>query len=122
MQTPNSDIIYVRDLVFDAIIGVLPDERVTPQPVCINLQVHVDTRAAAASCNLADTLDYAELADSVRELTTSAQCLLVETLAEKIAVLTLTQPQATAVLVDINKPDALPGAAGVGVRIYRTNS
>jgi dihydroneopterin aldolase len=115
----TADTIYIRDLVFDAIIGVLPIERTTPQPICINLEVTVDTRAAARSRDLKDTLDYAALAEAVKHLTIKAECLLVETLAAQIAELALAQPMASAVLVDINKPNALADAAGVGVRIYR---
>lgn len=113
------DVVYVSNLVFDAIIGVLPAERITPQPVCINLEVGVDTRKAAASTDLEDTLDYAALAGEVQALTIAAECLLVETLAEKIAELTLQQPLAQAVTVDVRKPNALHNADGVGVRIHR---
>jgi dihydroneopterin aldolase len=113
------DVVYIRDLVFDAILGVLPEERTTPQPVCINLEVSVDTRRAAASCDLKDTLDYARLAAEVRALCIDAQCLLVETLAEKIASLTLQQAHVHAVTVDVMKPAALADCQGVGVRITR---
>jgi dihydroneopterin aldolase len=115
----TADTIYIRDLVFDAIIGVLPIERTTPQPICINLEVTVNTQTAARSRDLKDTLDYAALAEAVKHLTIKAECLLVETLAAQIAELALAQPMASAVLVDINKPNALADAAGVGVRIYR---
>ena len=116
----SHDIIFVRDLTFDTIIGVLPQERTTPQPITINLEVSVDTRAAARSQALEDTLDYAGLAAAVKNLTIESKCLLVETLAEKIADLTLTFKGATAVQVEITKPKALAEAEGVGVRIYRS--
>jgi dihydroneopterin aldolase len=117
---PDSrDVVYIRNLVFDAIIGVLPEERTTPQPVCINLQVSVNTREAAASRRLDDTLDYAALAQAVQTLTVDSQCLLVETLAEDIAALALASPHAQAVVVDVMKPNALSQAEGVGVRITR---
>jgi len=115
-----TDTVYIRDLVVEAIIGILPHERTTPQPVHINLEISVDTRAAAASTRLQDTLDYAALAQAVTELTVRAQCLLVETLAEKIAELALQHPSARAVQVDVMKTNALASAAGVGVRIHRT--
>ena len=115
----SGDIIYIRDLVFDAIIGVLPTERTTPQPVCINLEVTLDTQTAATSRDLKDAVDYATLAAAVKDLTIKAECLLVETLAAQIADLVLAQPLALAVRVDVNKPNAIADAAGVGVRIYR---
>lgn len=114
------DVIFVHDLVVQAIIGVLPHERTTPQPVRIDLEITVDTRTAAASGELDDTLDYATLATDVQALAMQAQCLLVETLAEKIAALTLQQSRAQAVQVTVTKPDALEHAEGVGVRIFRS--
>ena len=118
----SGDVVYIRNLLFDAIIGVLPEERTTPQPVCINLQVTVDTSTAAASRRLEDTLDYAALAEDVQALTIDSQCLLVETLAEQIAALVLASPHAQAVVVDVMKPNALSQAEGVGVRISRNKT
>ena len=120
MHDNPHDTIFIRNMTFDTIIGVLPEERTTRQPIRIDLEVGVDIRPAAASKNLTDTLDYASLAAEVRAFTIAAECLLVETLAEEIAALALTRPQAQNVLVEINKPNALAEADGVGVRIYRT--
>jgi len=115
----TGDVICIHGLEVQAIIGVLPHERSTAQPVTIDLEITVDTRMAAASEKLEDTLDYAALASAVKALTIEAECLLVETLAEKIAELALQQPLARAVQVNVTKPNALQNAAGVGVRIYR---
>ena len=53
------DRIFIRGLEFDTIVGVLPEERVTPQPLRVDLELDVDTRQAARSKDLADTVDYA---------------------------------------------------------------
>ncbi len=119
MDRPDTDIVYVRNLVFDAIIGVLPQERVTPQPICVSLELSVDTQTAAESENLNDTLDYAFLAEAVEALAIEQQCLLVETLAQQIAGLALAQPRVEAVRVSVGKPNALQKAELVGVEIYR---
>lgn len=114
-----SDIVYISDLRFSAILGVLPEERVTPQQVVVSLVLTTDTRVAANSKNLADTVDYAAIAETVREHTIAAECLLVETLAEQLAELVLRTAGVSAVEIDVGKPDALPDARQVGVRIYR---
>ncbi len=119
MAPPNTDTVYVRNLVFKTIIGVLPHERDTPQPVCISLELTVDTAPAAESKDLSDTLDYAFLAEAVEALAIEQQCLLVETLAQQIADLALAQPLVQAVRVNVGKPDALQKAEQVGVEIYR---
>ena len=112
------DRIFVRDLTFDAILGILPKERVTPQPVVINLTLITATANAAASKNIDDTLNYAELADAAEVLTVKGEYLLIETLVEDIADLCL-EAGADAVTVRVEKPKAVSAAAAVGVEIYR---
>ena len=119
MDRQTEDIIYVRELVFETIIGTLPHERLTPQPICVSLELSVDTTTAAVSKDLNDTLDYAYLADEVEALANEQKCLLVESLAREIAELALAQPLVRAVRVNVGKPDALKKAAQVGVEIYR---
>jgi len=114
------DIVFVRGLVVHAILGVLPQERTTAQPVRIDLEISLDTHTAATSHELEDTLDYANLAGSVKTLAIEAECLLVETLADKIAALALQQPLVQAVQVSVSKPNALDDADAVGVRIHRS--
>jgi dihydroneopterin aldolase len=113
-----ADKIFVRDLTFDAILGILPAERITPQPVVINLTLITDTATAAASKNVDDTLNYAELADAARVLTVEGEYLLIETLVEDIAKLCLVAG-ADAVTVRVEKPEAVSAAAAVGVEIHR---
>jgi dihydroneopterin aldolase len=112
------DKIFVRDLTFDAILGILPEERIHPQPVVINLTLFTDTAGAAASKHIDDTLNYAELADAARTLTIEGKYLLIETLVEDIAKACL-QAGADGVTVRVEKPKAVPAAAAVGVEIYR---
>ena len=112
------DRIFVRDLTFDAILGILPEERVKPQPVVINLVLITDTATAAASKNIDDTLNYAELADAARIMTVEGEYLLIETLVEDIAKVCL-EAGADAVTVRVEKPKAVSAAAAVGVEIYR---
>lgn len=119
MHSPSEDIIYVDNLVFEAILGVLPEERLNPQPVCISLRLSVDTQPAADSRELSDTLDYAQLASDVETLATTERCLLVETLAQSVAELALAKPLVRGVWVSIGKPNALANADQVGVEIYR---
>ena len=49
-----TDTVYIRNLMVNAIIGVLPDERTTPQPVRIDLEVTVDTHIAELRRKLED--------------------------------------------------------------------
>lgn len=113
------DKVLIKDLTIDAILGILPSERVQTQPVVINITVFTDTKPAATSTNIADTLDYAELASQATRLAREGEYLLIESLVEDLAAMTLNQPTARAVTVRVEKPQAVEGARSVGVEIYR---
>jgi len=113
------DKVLINDLTIDAILGILPSERVQTQPVVINITVFTDTKPAATSKNVADTLNYAELASQAAQLTTEGEYLLIESLVEDLAAMTLNQPTAEAVTVRVEKPQAVGDARSVGVEIYR---
>lgn len=115
---PSRDKVFIRDLTFNAILGILPEERVQPQPVIINLTLITDITVAAASKNIGDTLNYAEVADAARGLTVEGEYLLIETLVEDIAKVCL-EAGADAVSVRVEKPNAVSEASAVGVEIYR---
>ena len=114
-----TDHVFVRDLSCQAIIGMLPEERKTPQTLIINLEVATDTTTAAFTKDLSQTVDYALIANEVQELARDAEAHLLETLAEDIAKYVLSHPPAFAVTVALDKPDAVAEAATVGVSIYR---
>ena len=116
------DQIFIRNLAINAILGVLPEERTTPQTVLVNVTLNTDIRSAAASKALADTIDYAALAEAITSLTEDAAHLLVETLAEDIAHLALADQRVHGVAVEVSKPQALAASDAVGVSIYRERS
>jgi dihydroneopterin aldolase len=113
------DTIFINDLSCQAIIGVLPEERTAPQPLNISLEIETDSTLAAFNADLEQTIDYAYVALEVEELAINAEAHLLETLAENIAKCILVNPKAIAVTVSLDKPNAIPGAQTVGVRIYR---
>ena len=113
-----NDIVFIEQLHVQAILGILPKERPTPQRVVIDLELETDTRTAAHSKNIADALDYATLTEQVRTLTTDGEYLLIETLVSDIADLCLRSPLTLAVRVRVCKPEAVADAR-VGVQIYR---
>ena len=115
------DRIFITGLEFDAIIGVLPHERTTAQPLRVDLELEADTARAALSKNLADTVDYAKVAEAVVAHCQAAEALLLETLAADIAGLALAEKGVAGVRVRIAKPRAVAAAEAVGVEIYRAS-
>ena len=89
------------------------------QRVVISLTIFTDTQPAAKSQNIADTVNYAELSSQAAQLTVEGEYLLIESLVEDLAALTLDHPTAKAVTVRVEKPQAVSAAGSVGVEIYR---
>ena len=121
LASVRQDKVLIRELKVEAILGMLPQERVTPQPVLINITVFTDTRRAARSKDIVDAVNYAALADAATKLTIDGKYLLIETLVEDLAALSLSLAHVEGVSVRVEKPQAVPAAGAVGVEIYRTN-
>ena len=113
------DHVIIRELRVPCIVGVLPAERTTAQEVVVSLQVGTDTARAARSGELADTIDYAALAERVRELIVAGRYRLLETMAEDLAACALADRRAASVRVTVRKPAAIAGARDAGVEIAR---
>ena len=121
IDSSRQDKVLIRELKVEAILGILPQERVTPQPVLINITIYTDTRRAARSKDIVDAVNYAALADAATDLTIDGKYLLIETLVEDLAALSLSRAHVEGVSVRVEKPQAVQAAGAVGVEIYRTN-
>lgn len=89
--------------------GVAPAERELGQRFVVDLELELASSAATASDDLADTVDYAALADTVAAIVAGPPVALLERLAALIADRALAEPLARAVTVTVRKPHvALP--------------
>jgi len=113
------DQIHIQQLKLNAVIGAYPRERKAPQPVIVDIALHMDLQVAGRSDQLTDTIDYASLVARVRKAVTKSRFQLLEALAEHIADLCMHAPRIAAVDVTVAKPGALPGI-GVAVAIHRS--
>ncbi|HEX3614307.1 MAG TPA: dihydroneopterin aldolase [Sporichthyaceae bacterium] len=86
--------------------GVLPAERDLGQPFIIDVDLGLDTSTAAGSDDVRDTIDYAEVADSVIALVEGEPVNLIETLAERIAAECLVRTVVQTVEITVHKPSA----------------
>lgn len=86
--------------------GVYEHERRTGQDFVVDLLLRVDTRPAAASDDVADTVHYGELAERVAGIVSGDPVDLLETLADRIAYDVLTDARVDSVRVTVHKPDA----------------
>ena len=113
------DIIYLHDLRIDTVIGVFDWERRVRQTVIIDLEMAADIRRAAASDDLADTLNYKAVAKRLIDFVGHSEFQLVETLAERAAELLLKEFGVPWLRLRVNKQGAVRGARDVGVIIER---
>ena len=81
------DIIYIKDLRVETIIGIFDWERKVKQEVSIDLEFPFDCKKAAASDSIEDTIDYKAIAKGVIKFVEESSFQLQETLAEGIAAL-----------------------------------
>lgn len=100
------DRIELRGLTARGRHGWFPHERENGQLFRIDVALSVDTRAAAESDDLTDTVDYGSLAERVVGLVSGEPVRLVETLAQRIADLCLDDPMVDEAEVTVHKPEA----------------
>jgi len=115
----STDIIYLRDLKVECIIGIFDWERRAKQKIHIDLDMASDISKAAQSDKIEDTLDYKAVSKRLLAFVSDSGFQLVETLAESVAALVLEEFPTPWVRVRINKKGAVRGATDVGVIIER---
>ncbi len=113
------DIIFIRDLRIDTVIGIYDWERSIKQTLHLDLEMATDITRPAASDRIEDTLNYKTVAKRVIVFVEGSSFQLVETLAERIVELVREEFSVPWVRLSLNKVGAVRGAQGVGVIIER---
>ena len=115
-------LVFVRGLALQARLGIYPHEKARPQRVIVGVELAVADESAPTSVgpdDLRRVVDYESVVRAARATAEDGHTLLVETLAERIATAALADPRVRAARVTVEKPDAFPDAATVGVTIER---
>jgi len=99
-----TDYVSVRDLSVAAVIGVHPWEREIEQTLLISVEMAANVRAAAASDDLADALDYSAVAATIAAVLREGKFRLIETAAERIAGRLLADFPLSWLRLDLRKP------------------
>ncbi|MDJ0740548.1 MAG: dihydroneopterin aldolase [Gammaproteobacteria bacterium] len=113
------DIVFLRDLRIDAVIGIYGWERRVRQTLVFDLEMSADVTRAAASDRIEDTLNYKAVAKRLIEYVGDSDFQLVETLAERCAAIIREEFDVRWVRLTLNKKGAVRGASDVGVIIER---
>ncbi len=113
------DTVFIRDLEVGASIGVHTHERADSQMVRINVEMSVDSNTIEIEDNLVNVVCYEDVVVGIKSIIAHGHINLVETLAEHIAGLCLTDRRVARVLVRVEKLHVIAEAASVGVEIER---
>ncbi len=119
MTESSVDIIFIRELRIETVIGIYDWERQIKQVVCLDLEMGTDIRKAAASDSIEDTLNYKAIAKRLLQFVGDSQFFLVETLGERIAELVMTEFEVPWLRLTLSKPGAVRGSREVGIIIER---
>jgi 7,8-dihydroneopterin aldolase/epimerase/oxygenase len=119
-----ADRILLRGLTVRGHHGVYEFEQREGQDFVVDVALEIDLRPAAASDDVADTVHYGELASALAAVIGGEPVQLIETLAERLVDVCLTDTRVAAATVTVHKPQApIPHEfADVAVTIRRGRS
>ena len=113
------DIVFIKDLDVETVIGIYDWERKIRQTVRLNLEMSSDIRKGAATDRIEDALNYKAVAKRLIAFVEASRFQLVETLAERCAEIVLEEFPVDWLRLELDKPGAVRGSKSVGIRIER---
>ncbi len=113
------DTITISGLKLETVIGVHAWERAASRTLRADLELGTDIRPAAASDDVADTIDYQAVAERLQAFAADARYQLLEALAEAMAELLQREFGIPWLRLRLDKPGAVRGTGGVGLAIER---
>lgn len=109
-------ILSLNQLEVNCVIGERPDERERLQKLIIDAELEIST-ASALSDNLADTADYAALAEKITATLKDAKCMMIERAAYLAATICLEDKAVNAVNLKVTKSGAIEGLRSASVTV-----
>jgi dihydroneopterin aldolase len=113
------DIVYIRDLQIETVIGIYDWEREIKQTISLDIDMATDIRKAAKSDNIEDTLSYKAVAERLISFVSGSEFLLVEAMAEECGEIVMQEFNVPWLRLKLSKPGAVLGSRDVGVIIER---
>jgi dihydroneopterin aldolase len=102
----SSDRIVLTGLTVTGYHGVFPEERRDGQRFVVDVALELDTRPAAATDDVTDTVHYGELAERLAAVVAGEPVNLLEKLVARLADACLADPRVSAAEVTVHKPQA----------------
>ena len=99
------------------VLGDRPEEREREQRVRVDAVLEVADETACGTDDLRDAVDYAALAEKIRDALRGARCRLLERAAKLVADVCLADPRVAAVSATVAKGGAVPGLGSARVTV-----
>lgn len=115
----EADVVFVKGLKVEAVIGVFAWERAITQPILIDIVLETDIGKAALSDDVEDALSYKEVCDDVSAWCKEIKAKLLEYLAEELITRLFDKYSCQKITLSVAKPTAIVDADAVGVQITR---
>ena len=103
LRSAMPDLIHIEQLELRAHLGVPDSERATPQRLAVNITIEPASGFRSLDDHIENTVDYFDVAQTVRELAAARPRRLLETLAEEIAQEVLSRFAVRTVEVELRK-------------------
>ena len=113
------DIVFLRGLRIETVIGIYDWEKEIKQPVILDIEMASDIARGAATDRIEDALNYKAVSKRLKQFVGEARFELVESLAEHCAAIIREEFGVPWVRLTLNKTGAVTDADGVGVIIER---
>lgn len=113
------DLIVIRGLRIETIVGHYPYEREAPQPLDFDLELAIPAAHVYQSDRLHDTINYAAVADYIRAECDQHHFRLLERMADHLARGIVTAFNTPFVKLTVVKLGILKGVKQVGVTVER---
>lgn len=112
--------VFVRNLVVPWSIGVYAHERGRSQRVRVNVDLSIDTDVAPRDDDIRNVVSYESVVDGIKAMAGDGHTNLVESVAERIGALCLTDHRVRAARIRVEKLDVYEEAESVGIEVeYR---
>lgn len=111
--------VRVEKLRLEAMVGVYASEHGRTQPITVSLEAEVSSEAVVPEADLDHAVNYAALAETVRQVVAARHHELLEDLVQEIANTLFRDARITRLKLTIDKLTALEDAASVGVSYER---
>ncbi len=113
------DIIFLRGLEIDTVIGIYDWEREIKQTIVLDIEMATNISKAAETDDITHTLDYKAVSERIVKFVEQSEFYLVEKLIEEIAVVLQSEFNIPWVRIILNKRGAISRAKDVGIIIER---